>query len=57
MNPETALAYWGRMNEEQKRTALDLYDRMSGDEPELMGIFPFIAAIQGRLESRRAGQG
>jgi hypothetical protein len=45
MRQDTALEIWGNMSEEQKKDALDLYDRMEGDEPELMGLFPLLAAI------------
>lgn len=39
------LSIWNRMTPEARQNALSVYDRMQGDEPELMGIFPLLAAL------------
>jgi hypothetical protein len=36
---------WNRMNPVQKKKAVEIYERMSTNEPELMGVFPLFAAL------------
>jgi hypothetical protein len=39
------LDIWKSLPIEKKKEAVALYERMTGDEPELMGLFPLLAAL------------
>jgi hypothetical protein len=42
---KSMLALWNKLTPEKKKEAVALYEKMKGDEPELMGFLPLLAAL------------